>query len=145
MEVPQQTEFVVIDQVMFPHLSDAETQQVLQYVEDHSELDRAIEDAYRQVPIYRRKPLSWGGAKVYAHYGSGTPGEGFRHLNDPVNAAWHQPVRSQPPIARAIHRGGDCSRRHTSHWLQTSFFPSAGMSPLLIRLHPIDLQQGFEA
>jgi 4-amino-4-deoxy-L-arabinose transferase-like glycosyltransferase len=56
MQVLGDTEFLVVDQVAFPYLSDAEIQQVLQYVEKHFEVVHVVEDAYRQVPIYRRRP-----------------------------------------------------------------------------------------
>ena len=67
MQVLGDTEFLVMDQVAFPHLSDAEIQHVLQYVEEDFEVVHVVEDAYRQVPIYQRKPPGPGTAAARAH------------------------------------------------------------------------------
>lgn len=55
IETLGRTDFLVLDQVLFVHQSEEQIQQVLMYVEEHFEVEQVIEDAYRQVVIYRRR------------------------------------------------------------------------------------------
>ncbi|MGB3906231.1 MAG: glycosyltransferase family 39 protein [Anaerolineae bacterium] len=54
-EVLQHSEFLVIDHVVFPHQSEEQIERLLQYVDGNFEVVQVIEDAHRQVPIYRRR------------------------------------------------------------------------------------------
>jgi 4-amino-4-deoxy-L-arabinose transferase-like glycosyltransferase len=77
IEVLKDSRFLVIDHIVFVQQSEEQIEEVLQYVEERFEVEQVIEDACRQVVIYRRRvsavqPHSFRGRVAVSRVGQGS-------------------------------------------------------------------------
>ena len=59
MQILAETQYLVVDHIVFTDQTEDEVTTVMAYIDDNFEIKQIIEDQFRQIKVYQRQTSKW--------------------------------------------------------------------------------------